>query len=66
MNHGEIQFLKKYSENRFEYYRDNVFKMLRPQFRDFKDIEMIYAKNEADQKEKKLLIQTNRITCFYP
>ena len=39
--------------------------MLRPQFRDFKEIEMIYPKNEADHKEKKLLIQTNRILYFY-
>jgi hypothetical protein len=33
-----MRFLRRYAELRFSFYRENVFKMLRLQFRDFKDV----------------------------
>ena len=31
---------------RYGYYKDNIFKLLPTAFRDFKEVEMLYAKNE--------------------
>ena len=50
MSAGEFNFLKKYAEMRFEYYRDNVFKHLLRNYRDFKEVEVLFAKNEAESR----------------
>jgi hypothetical protein len=41
-----MTFLKKYAELRYQYYKDVVFKYLIKNYRDFKGIEIIFAKSE--------------------
>lgn len=61
MSVAELTFLKKYSELRFNYYKQNVFNHLPRNYRDFQEIDILFAKKESEKnKEKKLLIETNR------
>jgi len=41
---AENKFLKKYAEMRYDYYKDNVFKHLVRNYRDFKGIEVTFGK----------------------
>jgi hypothetical protein len=45
LSSGEFKFLKKYAEVRYQYYRDNIFKNFVKNYRDFKGMETIFAKN---------------------
>lgn len=55
-----MKFLKKYADMRYQYYKDNVFKHLVKNYRDFKGIEIVFAKNEDEQRERKAFIDTKR------
>jgi hypothetical protein len=55
-----MRFLRKYSELRYQYYKDNVFKLLVKNYRDFKGIEIIFAKSEEEQRERKVFIDSKR------
>lgn len=57
---AEMKFLKKYADMRYQYYKDNVFKHLVKNYRDFKGIEIVFAKNEDEQRERKAFIDTKR------
>ena len=65
MSVAELKFMTKYSEVRFHYYRQNVFNTFLKNYRDFKEIDSLYAKTEAERsKEKKVYVQTNRKPTF--
>lgn len=58
-----MRFLRKYSEMRYQYYKDNVFKLFVKNYRDFKGIEIVFAKSEEEQRERKTLIDSKRNSC---
>lgn len=61
MSVPELKFLKKYAEMRYHYFRHNVLNHFLRNYRDFKDIDSLFAKTEAEKsKEKKVYVQTNR------
>lgn len=55
-----MRFLRKYSEMRYQYYKDNVFKLFVKNYRDFKGIEIVFAKSEEEQRERKTFIDSKR------
>lgn len=61
MSVPELKFMKKYAETRYHYFRHNVLNHFLRNYRDFKDVDNLFAKNEAERnKEKKVYVQTNR------
>ena len=50
---------------RYLYFKDHVFKSFNRAYRDFKEIEVLFAKNENESREKKIYVQTNRKCVFY-
>lgn len=45
LSFAELKFLKKYAEMRYQYYKDNIFKNFLKNYKDFKGIENVFAKN---------------------
>ena len=64
LSEKEMIFLKKYAEMRYQYYKDVVFKYLLKNYRDFKGIEIIFAKSEDEQRERKIFIESKRKSCY--
>lgn len=59
-----MRFLRKYSEMRYQYYKDNVFRLFMKNYRDFKGIEIVFAKSEEEQRERKTFIDSKRNSCI--
>ena len=64
LSEKEMIFLKKYAEMRYQYYKYVVFKYLLKNYRDFKGIEIIFAKSEDEQRERKIFIESKRKSCY--
>lgn len=45
MSVPELKFMKKYAELRYHYFRHNVFNHFLRNYRDFKDVDSLFAKN---------------------
>ena len=45
---------------RYDFYRDNVFRSLVRNYRDFKGIEVTFGKQENETREKKIYVETKR------
>lgn len=52
--------MRKYAEFRYTYYKDNVMKLFFKNYKDFKGIDIRFAKTEDEQRERKVLINTKR------
>lgn len=60
----EKKFLNNYARLRYQYYKDNVFKLLVKNYRDFRGVEIIFAKSEEEQRERRAFVDTKRIVLW--
>jgi thermostable 8-oxoguanine DNA glycosylase len=60
LSSSEYKFLRKYAELRYQYFKDNALKYLVKNYRDFKGVEIIFAKSEEEQRERKIMVETRR------
>ena len=60
LSEQELKFLRKYVEFRYNYLKENALKLLHKGYRDFKGIDVMFAKNEEQQRGRRLLIESKR------
>ena len=60
MSPAEQNFLRKYTELRYQHYHQTVFRQFMKNYRDFKGIEVLLAKKEEPARERRLLVDTKR------
>ena len=50
LSEQELNFMRKYAEFRYTYYKDNVMRMFIKSYKDFKGIDIRFAKTEEEQR----------------